>query len=71
MKRHNGANQRWKIIYLDEAKPVPKEGFNEDFGFYVNRPFYIVSRMPFKRIVQCHGATHVKLNKYIENRKDQ
>ena len=69
--RHNGANQRWKVLYVDKAAPIPKEGFNKDFGFYVNRPFYIVSRLPMKRVVQCHGATHVRLNRYIINRKDQ
>jgi len=49
--RHNGANQRWKVVYVDKAAPIPKEGFNKDFGFYVNRPFYIVSRLPMKRVV--------------------
>ena len=56
---------------MDKAPKIPKEGLNEDFGFYVNRPFYIVSRLPMKRVVQCHGATHVRLNRYIVNRKDQ
>jgi hypothetical protein len=44
---------------------------NEDFGFQVNRPFYLRSRLPMQRIVQCHGATHVRLNRWLKNRKDQ
>jgi len=56
---------------MDKAPKIPKEGLNEDFGFYVNRPFYIVSRLPMKRVVQCHGATHVRLNRYKLNNKTQ
>ena len=48
--RHGGANQRWNIIYVDKAKPVPKTGVNEEFGWHVNRPFYIVSRLPMRRV---------------------
>jgi hypothetical protein len=40
------ANQRWKIIYLDKAAPIRTKGFNKEFGFHINRPFYIRSRMP-------------------------
>jgi hypothetical protein len=24
--KHNGMNQQWDIIYVDEAKPEPKKG---------------------------------------------
>ena len=40
------ANQRWKVIYLDQAKKTRTKGFNKEFGFHINRPFYIRSRMP-------------------------
>jgi hypothetical protein len=69
--KNGGSNQRWNVIYVDKAKPVPTKGYSDDFGFHINRPFYIVSRLPLKRVVQCHGATHVRLNRYIKNRKDQ
>jgi len=39
--RHNGANQKWKVIYLDEAKKVATKGESEEFGFHINRPFYL------------------------------
>jgi hypothetical protein len=36
--------QQWDIIYVDAWKGEPKKGeLNEDFGFYVERPFHIVS----------------------------
>jgi len=34
--RQGGANQKWKVIYLDEAKKIPTEGFNKEYGFYIN-----------------------------------
>jgi hypothetical protein len=40
---NKGANQRWKIIYLDKAAATETKGLNEEFGFHINRPFYLVS----------------------------
>jgi len=41
---NNGLNQQWDIIYADEWKGEPGKGeLNEDFGLYVERPFYVVS----------------------------
>jgi len=40
------ANQRWKIVYVDKAEKIRTKGFNKEFGFHINRPFYIRSRMP-------------------------
>lgn len=40
--RHNGANQRWKVILCSKlAEPV--RGFNAQFGFYMNKPFFLIS----------------------------
>ena len=64
--KHKGANQRWKIIYVDQADKIKTTGENEDFGFHVNRPFYIRSRLVMKRVVQCHGASTIKLNRYVK-----
>jgi hypothetical protein len=36
--------QEWDVVYADEYPEEPKKGeLNEDFGLYVERPFYIVS----------------------------
>lgn len=64
-------NQRWKVIYVDEAEKIATKGMNELFGFDVNRPFYLRSRLPMQRVVQCHGATHVRLNRWVKNNKAQ
>jgi hypothetical protein len=65
--RHNGANQKWKVIYLDEAKKVATKGESEEFGFHINRPFYLQSRLPMKRVAECIGANNVTLKKYRKN----
>jgi len=46
-------HQLWDIIYVDEFKGEPKKGeLNEDFGFYVQRPFHVVSMLPRRRYLQ-------------------
>jgi hypothetical protein len=66
-KRHGKANQRWKIVYLDKAGPVETKGLNEEFGFHINRPFYIRSRLPMQRVLECHGANNIWLKRYRKN----
>jgi hypothetical protein len=54
MGRSNGkTHQLWDVVYVDEYKGQPKKGeLNEDFGFYVERPFHIVSMLPRRRYLQ-------------------
>jgi hypothetical protein len=63
----NNANQRWKIIYLDKADAIRTKGFNKEFGFHINRPFYLRSRMPMQRVAECHGANNVWLKRWRKN----
>ena len=37
---------------------------NEEFGFYINRPFYIRSRMPMKRVATKHGNHWIYLRRW-------
>jgi hypothetical protein len=55
--RHDGASQRWKILYLDEKAKTETKGLNEEFGFYINRPFYLVSELPMNRVVEMLKGT--------------
>jgi len=49
-KSHGKINQLWDIVYVDSWGGEPKKGeLNEDFGFYVERPFHIVSMLPRRR----------------------
>jgi len=45
-KKNGGLNQQFDIVYVDEWKGEPQKGeFSPDFGLFVERPFYIVSKM--------------------------
>jgi hypothetical protein len=70
-KRHNGWNQRWRIVYVDKAKKVSHKGYSKKFGFHISRPFYFRSRMPMRRVVECHGANNLWLKRYVRGRTAQ
>jgi hypothetical protein len=51
--KHGGLNQQWDRIYKDKYPREPTKGqLNKDFGFYVQRDFYIVSRMRSGRFIE-------------------
>lgn len=67
---NNGGNhQRWTVLYVDQAGKTEEKGLDKEFGFHRNRPFYIRSRLPMKRIAECVGASNVQLKRYVKNRK--
>jgi len=68
---NGGKGQKWQVIYLDKAKGPQTKGLNKDFGFHVNRPFYIISKLPFNRMIECHGANNVWLKRWRNNAKAQ
>jgi hypothetical protein len=70
-KKHNGNNQKWNVIYVDEAEKTRTKGLDKDFGFHINRPFYIRSRLPMKRVAECVGANNVQLKRYAKGRMAQ
>ena len=46
-KSDDRISQEWEVVYADEWKGEPGKGeLNEDFGLYIQRPFYIVSALP-------------------------
>ena len=72
-KRHNGQNQKWNVVYLDTIKEekIGNKGFDKDAGLYINRPFYIVTRMPSKRVVESMSGNVLRLKQWSRNRKNQ
>jgi len=40
---------------------------NKNFGFHINRPFYLVSKLPFNRVAECHGANNVWQRRWRKN----
>jgi hypothetical protein len=59
--RHNGANQKWKILYLDEKDDEPTTGLDEDSGLFRNRPFYLVSRLPKHRALTVSHGRYLRI----------
>ena len=67
--KRDAANQRWKVVYLDQSKDEQEKGFNKEFGFHINRPFYIRSRMMFHRVVDLNGQnTWAYLRRYVKGK---
>jgi hypothetical protein len=52
-------NQKWRIVYLDEKDDEPTKGLDEGSGFYRNRPFWIVSRLPKRRVLEAQGGRNI------------
>jgi hypothetical protein len=58
--RKNHVSQQWDIIYADQWKRDPKKGeLNKRFGLYVERPFYIVSRLGKQRYLTALNRNFV------------
>jgi hypothetical protein len=58
--KHGRINQQWDLVYADEWKGEPKKGeLNEEFGLYVERPFYIVSQLPAHRYLDIIDTKRV------------
>jgi len=69
--RTNGANQRWKVLYLDKKGKTETKGLNEEFGFHIKRPFYLVSELPFNRVAESIGANNITLKRWRNNVRAQ
>jgi hypothetical protein len=69
-KRHGGKNQKWKIVYVDQAEKEQTKGMHE-FGFHVNRPFYFRSRLPMKRVAEALGANNIVIKRWRKNSPTQ
>jgi hypothetical protein len=67
----NRADQRWKVVYLDKAAKTETKGLNEEFGFHINRPFYLVSELPFNRVAEMLGGTNMVLKRWRKNTRQQ
>jgi hypothetical protein len=67
-KRHNGNNQKWTITYVDSVKIDTNEDFTGTWGFTANKPFYLRSKLPSRRVMEVTGGRNLVLKRA---RKDQ
>jgi len=65
--RQDSANQRWRVVYVDKAKKEPTKGLNKEFGMWVNRPFYMVARLPFHRVMEAISANNIVIKRWRKN----
>jgi hypothetical protein len=56
-------------MYVEDAPKVKEEEIVAEFGFHPNRPFYLRSRMPFKRVIGMHGNAHLYFYRGKTNNK--
>jgi len=51
MEQRNGkVHQKWRVVYVEDYAEEPTKGqFNEKFGLYVERDFYVISELPMHR----------------------
>jgi len=57
------------VEYLDKKEDEQTTGLDKEWGFYINRPFYLRSRMMFRRVVEGRGHKEFKIRKYVKNNK--
>lgn len=61
--KHGGINQQWDIVYVDQYKGPAKKGeLSKEYGFYVLRPFYIISEMPRHRYIDCTNGRNMVIS---------
>lgn len=71
--KNNGNHQRWVVRYLDDKdyKDEPTSGESKDFGFSIGRPFYIVSAMPMRRVIDVNAGRFLGLKSYKQGSLSQ
>lgn len=67
--KHGNVNQRWRIVYVDSKQDQTK-GLNKDFGFFIDRPFYMVSRLSMKRGIAYRGGNDLAIRDIVDGSKD-
>jgi hypothetical protein len=68
-KKNNSKAQKWKILYVDQAVTEQSKGMNKSFGFFVNRPFFISSLLPMRRVISVRGTNLVINPRTTTNRQ--
>jgi hypothetical protein len=63
-------NQRWRIAYVHKHTKERTSGFDKEYGFYINRPFYFRSRLPMWRVAE-NVSNYLRLKRYVQGRKRQ
>lgn len=70
MTKNTSMNQRWTVTYTTETKItyIRKGHLDKGFGFLVNEPFYLRSKLPMQRVMEAVGANNVVIKKWVKNK---
>lgn len=66
--------QRWRIVYTSNMgdQTYGKKGtMSRGFGFVINSPFYLRSRLPMQRVVEAVGASNLVIKRWVRNKTQQ
>lgn len=69
--KNNSKSQKWKLVYVDKNDKKQKtrtKGHNKKFGIQINRPFYLKSRLPMGRFVECWGGNNIILSDFVKGK---
>jgi len=55
---------------MEDKDDVKTSGMG-DFGFKINEPFFIVSRLPMRRVAEAIGASNVVIKRLVKSRLAQ
>jgi hypothetical protein len=70
-KNTNSVGQTWKLLYIEEMKPILKGQLDKTFGLYVKRPFYILSQLPMGRALSVVEGRNIIIRRKKDEDKDQ
>lgn len=70
-KKSFTVNQKWNVIYVDEAANQASSGLSSAFGLHISRPFIIQSRMPMQRVLEVVGGRNIVANSLDRTKETQ
>jgi hypothetical protein len=60
-KKLYSLNQRFTITYTDKEEKIATTGVNNQFGFHIGRPFYIITKLGSGRAIEVVGGRNLVL----------
>jgi hypothetical protein len=64
-------NQKWKVIYVQDALAAKTSGMYTPMGLHLGRPFVIRSRMPMQRVLDVDNGTNVYIKTHDRTLESQ
>lgn len=69
--QHKGINQKWTVVYSEDAVKEKATGFYRDFGMKIGKPFFLLSQLPMNRALTMHGGRNLQIRTKVNTNKAQ